>query len=149
MVDLNKRITNRKKKLQKTWSGKEWKEKRLAFINGRGCSWCGSKEYLTVHHPLRNSYGKELYLDFYLSQCVVLCRRCHSALHAGKVLCACKEHYRPFDAEMCFTCYTKKFPEILEKVKFDKEQKQKEQKAYRRKKYIESKEKYNKKKVQK
>ena len=132
MVDLERQISNRKKKLRKTWSGKEWQEKRKAFINGRGCLWCGSKEYLTVHHPYRSSYGKELYLDFYLSKCVILCRRCHSALHAGKVLCECKEHYRPFDADECFTCYSKKYPEVLEKVKLAKEAIKAKQKAYRK-----------------
>jgi len=139
VVDLNRRITTRRKRLQKTWSTKEWKEKRAAFIGDRGCSWCGSKEYLTVHHPFRNGYGKELYLDFFLSQCVVLCRRCHSALHAGKVLCVCKKHYKPFDAEMCFTCYASKYPEVLEKVEIAKEQKKRKDKEYRHKQYLKQK----------
>ena len=139
LVDLTVRTSNRKKKLQKTWAGKLWKEKRLEFIGDRGCSWCGSKEYLTVHHPYRNSYGSELYMDFYLSQCVVLCRRCHSALHAGKVLCECREHYRPFDAQECFVCYASKYPEVLEKVEIDKIKKKKADKLYRHNKYLEAK----------
>lgn len=135
MPDLNHSINTRKKKLAKIWSGKEWKEARLKFINGRGCAWCGSKEYLTVHHPYRSSYGKELYLDFYLSKCVVLCRKCHSALHAGKVLCSCKRGYKPFDADECFNCYSEKYPEVLEKVKLAKEEKKRQEKLRRKKAY--------------
>ena len=137
MVDLEKRTKKRRERLRDTWSSKEWKEKRLAFIGTQGCSWCGSREYLTVHHPYRNGYGKELYMDFYLSQCVVLCRRCHAALHAGKELCSCKQGYKPFDADTCFTCYSKKHPEILEKVQLHKQvmkdKKKASDKAYRAK----------------
>ena len=141
LPNLHHAVKTRRKKLNKTWQSKEWKEKRLAFINGRGCSWCGSKEYLTVHHPYRSAYGKDLYIDFYLSGCVVLCRKCHSALHVGKTLCECKKHYRPFDADMCFPCYCIKFPEALEKVKAYKEAQKASQKAYRKKRYQESKKK--------
>lgn len=131
----------RRKKLTKTWQSKEWKDKKKAFIGERGCSWCGSQEYLTVHHPFRNGYGPEIYMDFYLSKCVILCRRCHAALHKGLVLCQCKKHYRPFDAEECFTCYSTKYPEVLKKVKQYKEDQKEKQKVYRKKKYQEQKKK--------
>jgi len=121
------RTSSRRKNLTKTWSGKEWKEKRLAFIESRGgkCEWCGSTERLTVHHPMRNSYGNTAYMDFFLSGCTLLCSRCHSALHAGRVICEREHedgevHYRWHDAEMCSYCFLKLHPELKEQKKRDK-----------------------------
>lgn len=114
-----RRTQTRRKKLKKKWTGKEWQQKRLEFIEkmGRKCSWCGSTEYLTVHHPSRNEYGTDAYMDFYLSGCVLLCRRCHQATHVGKVLCTGEHedgenHYKYHDAEMCNVCFHKAHPEI-------------------------------------
>lgn len=114
-----RRTNNRRKNLKKKWTGALWKAKRLEFIerNGGKCAWCGSIEYLTVHHPSRNEYGTDAYMDFYLSGCVLLCRRCHQATHVGKVLCTNEHtdgvsHYRWHDAEMCTVCFLALHPEI-------------------------------------
>lgn len=121
------RTNTRRKNLTKTWSGKEWKAKRLEFIESRGgkCEWCSSTEGLTVHHPMRNSYGSTAYLDFFLSGCILLCRKCHAALHAGKVLCEREHadgevHYRWHDADMCGYCFLLLHPELKEQKKADK-----------------------------
>ena len=112
---------SRRKNLKKTWTSKEWKAARLAFIKERGgkCEMCGYDKYLTVHHPFRNVYGKDAYDDFYLSGCILLCRSCHSATHAGMTLCKRdhpdgEKHYRYHDAEMCSYCYKLLHPEIKE-----------------------------------
>lgn len=112
----------RRNNLNKTWQSKAWKEARSGFIVSHGgkCEWCGSPEHLTVHHPQRNSYGPEVYLNFALSECILLCRSCHAGLHAGRVLCERehedgKNHYRWHDAEMCSYCYLKEHPEIKDK----------------------------------
>jgi hypothetical protein len=117
-----RRVNNRRKNLNKTWSGKAWKEARIGFIESHGgkCEWCGSSEHLTVHHPMRNSYGPDVYLDFALSECVLLCRSCHAALHNGRVLCTREHpdglnHYKWHDADMCGYCYLLEHPEIKEK----------------------------------
>lgn len=34
----------------KVWSSPEWRRKRVEFIKGKVCEWCGSTEKLTVHH---------------------------------------------------------------------------------------------------
>ena len=87
---------------------------------GGKCSWCGSTQSLTVHHPSRNEYGSAAYMDFYLSGCVLLCRRCHQATHVGKVLCANEHedgenHYKWHDSEYCSYCFFKLHPEYKEK----------------------------------
>ena len=131
--------TNRRKALKKKWTGKEWKEKRLAFIKAKGgtCEWCGSTERLTVHHPQRNSYGDEVYMDLFLSGCILVCSKCHAAIHAGMVLCERphedgKNHYRWHDAEMCGFCFIKEHPEIKEKAEQAKREKWKRQRELRK-----------------
>lgn len=138
MPDLNHAVKTRRKNLKKKWTGKAWQEKRLAFIKQRGgkCEWCESIERLTVHHPQRNSYGDQVYMDFYLSGCVLLCARCHAALHAGRVLCEGthedgENHYRWHDAEMCSYCFLKEHPEIIEKKRESARIKRKIQKGLR------------------
>lgn len=135
-----RRVNNRRKNLKKKWTGKIWKDARLKFIKDKGgiCEWCDSTEYLTVHHPMRNSYGDETYLNFYLSGCVLLCRKCHAAIHAGKVLCERdhedgEKHYRWHDAEMCGYCFLKEHPEIKESVKAAKREKARIAREYRKK----------------
>lgn len=128
--------SSRRKSLKKTWTGKAWKEARAGFIKSRGgtCEWCKSRERLTVHHPQRNSYGPEIYMDFALSECILLCARCHAALHAGRVICEREHddgeiHYRWHDAEMCGFCFLKLHPEIkiaAEKAKKEKQKRQRE-----------------------
>lgn len=138
-----RRKSTRKNNLKKKWTGKEWKQKREGFIKDRGgkCEWCKHKqgeravsatdghEYivrLAVHHPMRNVYGSDVYMDFYLSQCIVLCQACHTASDKGLELCEREHedglnHYRWHDAEMCGYCFLKEHPEILIKKKKEKE----------------------------
>ena len=121
------RTNTRRKNLKKKWTGKEWKLAREKFIQERGgkCEWCGSTDKLTVHHPMRNGYGDQVYLNFYLSGCVLLCSKCHAAIHAGLVLCERdhadgESHYRWHDAEMCSYCFLKIHPELKEQKKRDR-----------------------------
>lgn len=133
------RTNTRRKNLKKKWTGKEWKIARETFIQERGgkCEWCGSTERLTVHHPQRNGYGDQVYLNFYLSGCVLLCSRCHAALHAGKVLCEREhadgeKHYRWHDAEMCSYCFLQEHPEIKELAEIARAEKRKRQRELRK-----------------
>ena len=103
-----RRSNNRKKANRRLWQSARWRKKRKEFIHksGEKCVWCGSTKYLTVHHPFLESYeDTETYLNFYLSGCIILCRRCHAATHRGLVLCPrCKNHYvSPLYTE-CFNC---------------------------------------------
>ena len=134
-----RRTKTRRKNLKKKWVGAEWKQKRIEFIKKMGgtCAWCGSTEYLTVHHPGRNEYNSdEAYMDFYLSGCVLLCRRCHQATHVGKVLCEHdhedgNNHYRWHDAEMCTVCFLALHPEIRINAELKKQAVKDAQKRYR------------------
>jgi len=133
-----RRVTTRRKKLKTKWTGKLWREKRLEFITRMGgkCSMCGSTEYLTVHHPSRNEYGSDAYMDFYLSGCVLLCRKCHQAVHVGKTLCTNTHsdgvnHYRWHDAEMCTYCFLALHPEIKINAELKKQALKDAQKRYR------------------
>lgn len=129
-----KATQSRRKKLRRIWQSKEWKTKVKAFIADRPCEWCGAKEYRTAHHPYRSSYGEDIYLDLFLSQCMVLCRKCHSALHKGLKLCPiCKVKYAPNEAEMCFSCYCEKYPEVREKVDRAKTERKNRQREARKK----------------
>jgi len=135
-----RRTSSRRKNLKKKWTGKEWKLAREGFIRDSGgrCQWCGKTDHLTVHHPQRNSYGDTVYLDFYLSGCILLCRECHAAVHAGRVLCTREHvdgenHYRWHDAEMCGYCFLRDHPEIKELRKAEKERKKEVAKAMRKK----------------
>ncbi len=49
---INKRLKNRSKKKSSTkpWQTKAWKQQRAVLIKNASCEWCGSKEFLTVHH---------------------------------------------------------------------------------------------------
>lgn len=130
---------NHKRKNKKTWSTKEWKDARESFIkeHGRFCDWCGETKYLTVHHPHRNVYGTSAYLDFNLSGCVLLCRACHSATHAGMVICERdhldgQRHYRYHDAEMCSYCFKLAHPEMVERAEQVKRARRKKQRELRK-----------------
>ncbi len=133
------RTSTRRKNLKKKWGGKEWKIAREKFIQERGakCEWCKGTERLTVHHPQRNGYGDQVYLDFYLSGCVLLCSRCHAAIHAGRVLCEREhadgeKHYRWHDAEMCSYCFLQEHPEIKELAEIARAEKRKRQRELRK-----------------
>jgi len=36
--------------MSKPWRTRAWKEKRLEFLEGKTCDWCGSRENLAIHH---------------------------------------------------------------------------------------------------
>jgi len=135
------RKTNRRKKLLKVWSDKTWKAARAEFILAKGgkCEWCGSQDRLTVHHPMRDVYGKSVYVDFVLSDCILLCARCHRALHTGRDICPGSHddgeiHYKWHDADVCTICYLKMHPEIKEAIERAKVLKRKRQRELRKKK---------------
>jgi hypothetical protein len=116
-----RRSTNRKAKNRKLWTSARWRKKRKEYINACGghCSWCGSTEYLVVHHPFLESYeDNEVYLNFYLSGCIVLCRRCHFAVHKGLVLCPrCKKNYCSPRYEHCYSCLDTNTKTVIEERK--------------------------------
>jgi hypothetical protein len=126
MPDLNKAIKGRRKNLNKIWSGKEWKEKKAAFLlKNPECQMhksVGKTVPATIpHHPYRDSY-KGHYTDLELSGCVAYCNRCHFALHKGLRLCPiCGEHYMRWDQERCRPCFEKAHPEVVEAQKKYKE----------------------------
>lgn len=102
----------RRKKLSSIWNQKEHKARVKAFCAGKVCAWCGSSEHLTAHHPYLESY-KGCYTDLELSGCIVLCSRCHFALHKGLVLCpVCGKRYYRVGGEMCKSCYLEAHPEV-------------------------------------
>jgi hypothetical protein len=134
-----RRTSTRRTNLKKKWTGKQWKVAREGFIKSHGskCEWCGHTDHLTVHHPQRNSYGDDVYLDFGLSECILLCRQCHAAVHAGRSLCERnhedgENHYRWHDAAMCGVCFLKEHPEIIQKRKESEQKKRDNQKAARK-----------------
>lgn len=54
-----------------------WRNVLLEW-NGNKCKHCGSKDSLHIHHKNYNSFGgDELPFDL-----IVLCKNCHSELHA-------------------------------------------------------------------
>lgn len=127
-----------------SWQTREWREKRLAAIEGRVCAWCGSSDRLAVHHcaeprvtglakwksiyrsldkspDFKNITPEQLkeltdikfnawrvkyervYMDF--KNIIILCKKCHFALHKGKKLCdRCKIHCHNPRYPMCFSC---------------------------------------------
>lgn len=196
------------------WARKEWRDKRDAFLEGKSCEWCGSKDKLAIHHTNENkrrrysrlkeiteeilleqrekypkrrkiymlscpdcrfenqsrkailkkceNCGKNInfsihpsrpytklrrvmeietpyergdrllkedwvsfwdqnkeeanrrldaeipkldYMDF-SEGVIVLCKKCHFAIHRGLILCdICKQHYKSPNNDMCSTCY--------------------------------------------
>jgi hypothetical protein len=36
--------------MSKPWGTQQWKKRRLEFLDGRTCDWCGSTENLAIHH---------------------------------------------------------------------------------------------------
>lgn len=135
MPDLNEVIKGRRANLNKIWSGKEWKEKKKAFLIKN--PWCAMHKSVIIngkpllvpatlpHHPYRDSY-KGHYTDLELSGCVAYCNRCHFALHKGLRLCpVCGEHYMRWDQEMCRFCFEEKHPEVVEaREQYAKEKKE-------------------------
>ena len=111
-----RRASNRKRALRRTWSSKEWNLARKKFLLEHPICELHQKEGITViadtpHHPYMESI-KAGYLD--LSRCIALCKRCHTALHHGLNLCPkCKEHYKRWDQPECRRCFDKANPEIV------------------------------------
>lgn len=121
--DLNKAISTRRKNLNKIYNSKEWKNNVKEFTTGKTCEWCGSTEKLTAHHPYRESYKNGDYIDLHLSACVVLCFRCHYAVHHNLLLCGvCGKKYHRVGADMCRDCFNKLHPEIVEAKKKKEEE---------------------------
>ena len=90
--------------MRKPWQTPAWRKERSKLIKDKVCEWCGSKEYLTIHHPQeKNSLTDEEYLS--LEGIIILCRRCHLAVHRGMHLCPkCKKHYTHNQYDVCFNC---------------------------------------------
>lgn len=50
----------------------------------------------------------ETYMDFSPENVLILCKKCHFALHKGMVLCkVCKKKYHKRRFDMCYTCFHK------------------------------------------
>lgn len=114
------RTANRQKANRKTWSSKAWRDARDAFLNGKACAWCGKRYDLIAHHPTMDHYGSPEYIDPYLSKCVVLCRRCHCAVHKKLKLCpVCKKQYCPVDSDSCYDCLPEDEKFRIEQAKRD------------------------------
>ena len=95
----------------KPWQTKAWREKRKLFLEGKSCEWCGASERLVIHHltylnPDGSSISSEQYLDWENNEVVVLCRKCHTNYHKGKVKCkVCGEHWHDPKYKFCWNCY--------------------------------------------
>ena len=121
--------------MRKTWQTKEWKNAVKAFTSGKSCQWCGVTSGLTAHHPFLKSYSDGVYLNLYLSGCIVLCNRCHFSLHKGLVLCPiCKSHYMRVGSDRCYSCFILSHPEILEARERKKEEIKRARREYAKKK---------------
>jgi hypothetical protein len=129
-------VKGRKANLKKIWSGKEWKAAKEAFLKEN--PFCemhaavGMHEDATIpHHPYRNSYQGH-YTDLELSQCVAYCKKCHFAVHHGRKLCpVCGEKYPRWDAEMCWSCFCLKHPEVVQEIEENKVRMKAKQKELR------------------
>lgn len=122
-------IKNRRKKLNSIYKSKEWRNAVKEFTSGKTCEWCGSTERLTAHHPYRESYKDGTYTDLHLSACVVLCNRCHYAVHHNLLLCGiCSKRYHRVGADMCRDCFNERHPEIVK----EKERRLEEAKALKK-----------------
>lgn len=128
--------------MRKTWQTKEWKNAVKAFTKGKRCQWCGSTDKITAHHPYYSSGSDPtIYLDLYLSGCIILCNRCHFAVHHSLILCPrCKTHYMGIGADVCYSCYVLSNPALAESMEIAKEKKKRAQREYAKKKRLEAKE---------
>jgi hypothetical protein len=137
----NNRIDSRKKKLNKIWRSAAWRKAVKEFTKGKVCSWCGGTTYLTGHHPYRNSYGNDTYIDLYLSGCIILCRSCHYAIHHSLILCPiCKKHYMRLGASMCYGCFILEHPEVAEAIEIAKERRKRLRRELDKKRRLKAKE---------
>jgi hypothetical protein len=125
-----RRTKNRRHKKGKVYQSKEWKEKVGAFITGKSCEWCGSKEHLLAHHPYRDT-PDAIYEDLYLSGCIVLCNTCHFMFHRRhKKKCpVCRENWMDLDVDRCYTCHLKDHPELVSEIAHRAEVQERDRKA--------------------
>lgn len=93
--------------VKKPWSSKDWKARRLEFIKGKSCAWCGSDKVPFFVVCISDVWlSDEDYLSFKNS--VVLCKRCAGARHFGFVLCIkCKNAYHKPEFSECGSCAVK------------------------------------------
>ena len=133
--DIEKRVSNRRKGLNKIWKSKEWLVAKKKFLEKNPtCVWCGNKSTVP-HHPYQSSYGDSTYIDLYLSGAIAMCQRCHFSIHHNLMLCPeCKQHYMRLGADCCYGCYILKHPEIHEMREKKKEEIKKARREYAKKK---------------
>lgn len=102
----------------KVWQLSKWKKKRLEFIKNKSCEWCDSREFLVIHHPQEKNSLTDLEYESFEGT-IILCKRCHFALHRGWHLCpVCKKRYARLFYGQCSRCHKK---EQKEQRKFDEE----------------------------
>jgi hypothetical protein len=116
------RTANRRVSKSRTYGTKQWKEDVSAFVRGKSCEWCSSKEKLLAHHPYMDT-PDGVYSDLYLSGCIVLCSTCHFMFHRRhKKRCPiCKVGWMPLDTDMCYPCNLKANPGKAEAIAAEKE----------------------------
>ena len=139
-----RRTATNRSVLSAIWASDEWK----AFVKyhtervGK-CENCQKREgdiainkdgeeyvvHLTVDHPFRWAYkSKELYLDFELSMCRVVCRTCNSAFERHADICPeCLKSYKEDKQPVCNECLFKRYPkakELYERGQKDQESRQ-------------------------
>jgi len=135
--------TNRSK-LSAIWDSQEWKDFVKFHTERIGkCEMCQKKEgdiainkdgneyvvHLTVDHPFRWAYkSKELYLNYELSMCRVVCRTCNSAFERHADICPeCLANYKADTQPLCNDCLFKRYPaakELYEKGQADQKARQ-------------------------
>ena len=120
-----RRTKSRRTNKSKIHASKEWKEASAAFVAGKSCEWCGSKEHLLAHHPYRDT-PDAIYPDLYLSGCIVLCNTCHFMFHRRhKKKCPiCREHWMDLDVDRCYSCHLKANPGLAKTIQERAEQKE-------------------------
>ena len=112
---------NRRKNKRRIYQSASWKRKKAEFVKGKKCEWCGEEEEkkLLPHHPYKNT-PDDAYQDLYLSECVVLCQKCHFMFERRhKVICPkCLTNYMPADPSIncCWQCHLKEHPEEYRKI---------------------------------
>jgi hypothetical protein len=95
----------------KPWQTKAWRDKRKGYLEDKKCEWCGTTERLVIHHPTYinpdgSSISPEQYMDWENTKVQVLCRKCHTNYHKGRIRCkVCKDHWHDPKYDSCWTCF--------------------------------------------
>jgi hypothetical protein len=107
----------------------------LALLNAKvPCEWHLRKAGQIVkvgtlfHHSYLDSYKDGTYLELKNVGGKILCGGCHYAIHHDLDLCRCGKYMRR-GADMCKSCFDKKYPEI----KAERDRKKAESKALKKK----------------